>query len=663
MDLPSKVKSPQTLWKWAFWRTWLAGFFPLFAVLGGGIGFALWSVNTPDAPLALPRVTAFEVYYGAGALLILCALLSVLLLAVNSYQWRGFAQVLQQATQAVRTLDALRGPYYWPKTRIAELRALQSAVEAAASGLDARDAEQRGELEAVSEPAVRLKPVEGSTPPPPIILQPERNAPIEVRASVVEPDATNALLAPPPAFLAAMDSLRKQLSDAKAALAAAQAERVHPAAEAEAETALAERLVSALRGMNAETGVAGVLGAALAVSESRLYTAGSDFTVLRDVSGVEKGGLLPAELARPGHPLLFLGIERARALWVGHAQEDPRCARLFAEQSLPGPLSLVALLLPDNGQVWIGVRAQGAQGWRAAEQIFAEAVVHSQAAKPAPAAEPAPQPETPAQPAAAQSAHALWAQPNLPKNPDLPIFRDMVDSAPAGVFTLTRDGRFTYANPQAERLFGAGGGTVLLGNPLVARVAAGEEDNVRAAIQRVLDGAAVDESDVAFRQAAGAPALLRLFLSPLQDENGEPTGIAGCALNVTALRARELGLARQEAVYRGIVEGAPQLLWSVDAIGCITFVNGVSREIYGYAPEELLGRPITMLCDEAQARTDLERLALLLGGKPCTGYRTVHRHKDGSAVPLTVVAARQLDANGRVTQAVGLAIAMDGDGE
>ena len=116
---------------------------------------------------------------------------------------------------------------------------------------------------------------------------------------------------------------------------------------------------------------------------------------------------------------------------------------------LPEPISFVALLLPDNVHAWVGVRLRGQHGWRAAEKVFAEALLREQTAPP-PAEDTAVTEQTALPP---QVAQALWAQPaNLPSNPDLPMYREMVDSAAAGFFTLTRDARFTYVNSTAEQL-------------------------------------------------------------------------------------------------------------------------------------------------------------------------------------------------------------------
>lgn len=578
--------------------------------------------------------------------------LTLLVLATTPWLLRRPLRDLAAAEQAIRQLPAQQGPIYWPKTRVAELRQLFHTVEQSAHTLATRAELQQARggvaIETSARPTLLVEAeVETASPapapsPPPAENEPAKESPYPAT--------------PPAAFIQAMESLRRQLSETRRELDHTREQQASTKPDPVAEASLAERLRAALFAFDAPAQAPGTLGTALEIAEHRSYSINEGFTEFHAEDG--ESVALPTVLLRTQHPLFFLAIARTRSLWVDDATADPRTASLFVGQTLPPATALVAILLEDDSRAWIGLRPHGGLGWRAAEQLFAEAIAQ-RTAKPEPAAAtPTSQPV--AEPVPPESAHALWAQPNLPSNPDAPIYRAITDNTAAGLITLSKDGRLTYVNAAAERIFMRPVGE-LMGQALVGLAMPEEVDGIQSSLAQVQAGAPMDERDVYFRVGDHQKALLRIYLTPLQDESGEPTGFAGTVLDVTALRAREIMLARQEAVYRGIVEGAPQLLWSVDAIGCITFVNHAAKEFYGYATEELLGRTITTLCDEDQARQDVERLALLLGGRACTGYRTVHRHRDGTAVPLVVVAARQLDPAGRVTGAVGLAIALGVD--
>lgn len=73
-----------------------------------------------------------------------------------------------------------------------------------------------------------------------------------------------------------------------------------------------------------------------------------------------------------------------------------------------------------------------------------------------------------------------------------------------------------------------------------------------------------------------------------------------------ARREAEAALLRQEVRYRRIVETTHEAVWTVDARGVTTFVNGRMRSIYGRTADELVGTPALELVAEA-SRTALER--------------------------------------------------------
>lgn len=97
------------------------------------------------------------------------------------------------------------------------------------------------------------------------------------------------------------------------------------------------------------------------------------------------------------------------------------------------------------------------------------------------------------------------------------------------------------------------------------------------------------------------------------------------------------------------------LVWETDLAGCIKRIQGDVAAIYGRTPEQLIGQPITFLSDEAQGRTDLDRLSLLFAGVPCSGYQTCHRGASGARVHLRIDAELLRDANDRIAGARGTA--------
>ncbi len=115
-------------------------------------------------------------------------------------------------------------------------------------------------------------------------------------------------------------------------------------------------------------------------------------------------------------------------------------------------------------------------------------------------------------------------------------------------------------------------------------------------------------------------------------------------------------LKRSEKQYRDLVETSHDLIWSVDAQGRWTFLNRqAARSIYGYEPEEMLGRPFTDFESPEQARVDLETFQKVKQGQPFFKYETIHLRKDGRPVYLSYNAIVLRNEAGEVVGSTGTA--------
>ena len=79
---------------------------------------------------------------------------------------------------------------------------------------------------------------------------------------------------------------------------------------------------------------------------------------------------------------------------------------------------------------------------------------------------------------------------------------------------------------------------------------------------------------------------------PLFDEHGNVAQIIEYSLDITDRKNAEEKLRLSEQRYRHLVEGTSDLITQVDAQGRFTYINHVAQDIFGYMPEECLGKPL-----------------------------------------------------------------------
>jgi diguanylate cyclase (GGDEF)-like protein/PAS domain S-box-containing protein len=120
--------------------------------------------------------------------------------------------------------------------------------------------------------------------------------------------------------------------------------------------------------------------------------------------------------------------------------------------------------------------------------------------------------------------------------------------------------------------------------------------------------------------------------------------------------AAERALRKSEAMYRNLVETSNDLIWSVDAEGCWTYLSPAAvRRIYGCQPGDLLGREFRELIAPEVGERDLAVFQRILAGESMFDYQTRHLRRDGSHVDLSFNAVPMRDARGAVIGATGTA--------
>lgn len=168
-------------------------------------------------------------------------------------------------------------------------------------------------------------------------------------------------------------------------------------------------------------------------------------------------------------------------------------------------------------------------------------------------------------------------------------FRLAVESSPSGMVMVDRDGKIVLVNREIERLFGYRR-EELLGQPIERLVPFGARERhpkfrseFYAAPQSRAMGAG---RDLFGRRKDGSEIPVEIGLNPIETDEG-----LFVLASVVDISARK----RAEARFRVVVEASPNGIVMVDREGAIVLVNRETERLFGYARDELLGKPIDML--------------------------------------------------------------------
>jgi PAS domain S-box-containing protein len=163
----------------------------------------------------------------------------------------------------------------------------------------------------------------------------------------------------------------------------------------------------------------------------------------------------------------------------------------------------------------------------------------------------------------------------------------VIDSTDDAVVTKSAQQIVMSWNHGAQRLYGYSAEEAI-GRPIsfiIPEARYGEELHI---LESVLRGEAVDHYETDRVRKDGTLVRVSLTVSPIRDRDGRVIGASAIARDITERK-------RGEAMFRGLLESAPDAMVIVDAHGRITLVNRQTEQLFGYERDELIGEEVEIL--------------------------------------------------------------------
>ena len=141
----------------------------------------------------------------------------------------------------------------------------------------------------------------------------------------------------------------------------------------------------------------------------------------------------------------------------------------------------------------------------------------------------------------------------------------------------------------------------------------------------------------------------------------EAEGLRALALLEQKARSLEIEIEKRKGfedrsrLFASIVEHSDDAIASKDLNGIITSWNAGAQRIFGYTPEEIVGRPVTILIPPELQHEEPGILARLRRGERIDHYETIRRRKDGTLVEVSLTVSPLKDDTGKIVGASKIA--------
>lgn len=217
------------------------------------------------------------------------------------------------------------------------------------------------------------------------------------------------------------------------------------------------------------------------------------------------------------------------------------------------------------------------------------------------------------------------------------LLATLVELCDDAVFLAASDGTIMSWNAGAEKIFGYSADEIV-GQPVSLLISRERTKTFHRFRERLLSGERVSNYETTYVAKDGRHIQVLLNLFPLKNAAGEILSVASIVRDVTAHKDAEDALRENEARIRGILESTVDGIITIHENGDIDSFNAAAARIFGYAPEEVIGKSVNVLMPEPfRGRHDAyiknylnSGVKKIIGiGREVQGLR-----KDGSVFPI-----------------------------
>ena len=224
----------------------------------------------------------------------------------------------------------------------------------------------------------------------------------------------------------------------------------------------------------------------------------------------------------------------------------------------------------------------------------------------------------------------------------------MIDALPVAIYMTDAEGRITYFNPACVEFSGRTpelgtdhwcvtwklyhpDGTPLPHDQCPMAIALEERRTVRGV-------------EAIAQRPDGSRIWFEPYPTPLFDSAGNLVGGINMLVDITERKEAEA----TRALHAAVVDDSDDAIITKDLNGVITSWNRSAERLFGYSPQEAIGRPVTILIPPNRQHEEPQILARLRRGERVDHFETVRVRKDGAHLAISLTISPVKDAAGRI---------------
>ena len=207
----------------------------------------------------------------------------------------------------------------------------------------------------------------------------------------------------------------------------------------------------------------------------------------------------------------------------------------------------------------------------------------------------------------------------------------VIESSDDAIVSQGLDGTIETWNKAAERIFGYTAAEAI-GQSIELILPAEELQHDQAIVDRLLRGEQVGHFESVATARDGTTIPVSVSISPVVTPDGQIIALSRIARDIS----RQKALEREAFRLAAIVDSSEDAIVSKDLNGIVQTWNKAAERMFGYAAEEIVGRPITLIIPPDRLPEEAHVLSRIRAGLSIDHFETIRRRKDGSLIEISL---------------------------